>query len=179
MAKKKLFVLIFLCGCLSCKQQSHQVEITQKPYFDLVQYFHEQSRYLQNKNQPIQKEVSKNNQQEIKKMHIDSWENEFGLFISSDINKADWLSSYSIDSTALLLSYKRKDAKLRTKRIDVYKENDGSIKQIHIVNTDQNWLYSSTESLDYFPDSIYRIDKKQSIRIIGENQYTIEGIFNK
>lgn len=153
--------------------------MNQKPYFDIAGYFKKEAQRLQQQSPALQKEVGKNDQQEVKQQQIQDWEREFGLFTSSDINKTDWLSSYSIDSTAQKISYKRKDPKLRTERIEVYKLPDGRVKQIQIINSDKNWLYSSHEKLNYFPDSLYRIHKEQSILILGKNHYTVEGVFIK
>jgi len=177
MLKQHLYILIFLVSTLSCTQQKQQGQLNQKPYFDLSRYFQQQAQYLANKKQTVKKTVSKNDLSEKKTLQLTSWTNELELFRSSDINKADWLNSYTVDSTVQLITYHSKDPKLRTKRIAVYKNPEGTIQRISILNSDKNWLYQSVEQLDYFPDSHYKISKKQTIRIMGENTYTIEGKF--
>lgn len=179
MIKRYLFISFLLYSATACNPHQESVEVNQKPYFDVAEFFKKEATRLQKKQQRVQKKVGKNGQQEIKQLQIQDWEREFGLFISSDINKADWLGSYTIDSTAQKISYTRKEAKLRTESIEIYKLPSGRVKQIQIINSDKNWLYSSNEKLNYFPDSLYRIHKEQSILILGESRYTIEGVFNK
>lgn len=177
MLKQHLYLLIFLVSVLSCKEQTQHEMPNQKPYFDLSGYFQQQAAYLTNQKQIVKKIVSKNNLSEQKTLQLTSWANELELFSSSDINKADWLNSYTVDSTAQLITYRSKDPKLHTKYIKVYKTSTGTVQRISILNSDKNWLYQSIEQLDYLPGSHYKISKKQRIRIMGENQYTIEGTF--
>ncbi len=44
-----------------------------------------------------------------------------------------------------------------------------------IYNDSKNMLYESQEWLSYFPDSLYQIDKKQTVRLLGTNTYKIKG----
>ncbi|GAA4805856.1 hypothetical protein GCM10023231_38790 [Olivibacter ginsenosidimutans] len=175
--KKQYVTFSLLLSILSCTSQKTTEPLDQKPYFDLVQYFQKQANRLKIKQQWVLKTVRKNEDTEQKKLQLTNWTNEFELFSSSDINKSDWLNSYILDSTVNTLTYHSKDPRLRTKSIKIYKNTDRSIQQIHILNSDTNWLYQSTEVLDYFPDSCYKINKTQRIRILGENQYLIEGRF--
>ncbi|QNL49110.1 hypothetical protein H8S90_20540 [Olivibacter sp. SDN3] len=175
---KTAYLLTILLGVLlfSCSNQEQPIQMTnQNPYFDIKGYFKEQMQRLEQKNNVVIKTVSKNNDRESQRIEINNWENELELFTASDINKPDWLKSYRIDSTENQLVYKSNDPKLRTKLITIYKGDDGTVERINIINSDENWLYSSEENLDYIPDSTYRIRKQQAIRFIGENQYEIIG----
>ncbi|MEH6306541.1 hypothetical protein RYH73_12865 [Olivibacter sp. CPCC 100613] len=160
---------------VSCSTNNDTTKIDQPSYFDLASYFRQQAILLQRKNPMILKTVGKNMETEQKKLKLDNWQKEFELFSSSDINKSDWRQSYRIDSTDEKLNYRAKSSRLRTKEITIYKNRNGIIKHIHILNGEKNWLYESIEQLDYYPDSLYQIAKEQSIRIIGQNQYTIIG----
>lgn len=175
---KIAYLLTISFGALlfSCSNHQQPTQLAnQNPYFDIKGYFIGQAEDLQQKHAAIVKTVSKNDDREHKSIVISNWENELELFIASDINKPDWLTSYLIDSTANQLTYKSNDPKLRTKLITINKSDGGAVTHIAITNSDENWLYSSKEDLDYFPDSIYQIQKRQSIRFIGENQYDIVG----
>ena len=46
-----------------------------------------------------------------------------------------------------------------------------------IVNHTKNMLYENTEKLSYFPDSLYLIQKKQRVRLLGTDTYRISGLF--
>ncbi|WP_134089319.1 hypothetical protein [Olivibacter sp. XZL3] len=174
-----LFVLIgalfSFTGLCSCSSDKDETKTTDRPYFDLVSYFEQQARHLQEVNPVIVKTVGKNEQREQKKLQLSDWQRELDLFASSDINKPDWLQRYSVDSTNDILTYRTKDPELRTKEIKIHKDQKGRIKRIYILNGEKNWLYESLEKLDYYPDSLYRIEKEQAIRIIGRNSYLITG----
>lgn len=172
-----LLILSILGSCTS--QPENKLRLGEKPYFDIAEYFSKEAERLQIKKTLIKKMVSKNSESEEKKIRIENWKSEFELFISSDINKPDWLASYTIDSSAQKISYLTKEPKLRTKGIQVYKNENGHIEKISIENSDKNWLYSSTEKLVYYTDSLYEIEKTQSIRLIGINKYTVKGLIEK
>ncbi|HWV73447.1 MAG TPA: hypothetical protein VN040_17120 [Pseudosphingobacterium sp.] len=168
-------LLIFGCN----PEPEGKLQVNEKPYFDIAGYFSKEAERLQTKESLIKKVVSKNDEQEERQIQLESWKNEFELFISSDINKPDWLTSYAIDSSTQKTSYLTKDPKLRTKGIQIYRDIKGHIKKIAIENSDKNWLYHSSEKLIYYTDSLYRIEKIQSIRLIGTNKYSVEGIIKK
>lgn len=147
-----------------------------QPYFSLTAYFKQEAAKLQQRSPTIAKTASKDGTIESHDIRITDWETELALFIDSDINKADWKNSYSIDSTESSLVYTRLDPELRTERIMVEKHVDGVVKHIGITNQVKNMLYQTTEQLDYYPDSLYRITKQQRVRIIGESNYVITGI---
>lgn len=178
--KKISGILLILSILGSCTPHAeNKLRSHEKPYFDIAGYFSKEAKRLQIKKPLIKKMVSKNRESEEKKTRIENWKSEFELFISSDINKPDWLASYTIDSSAQKISYLAKEPKLRTKGIQVYKNKNGHIEKISIENSDKNWLYSSSEKLVYYTDSLYKIEKTQSIRLIGINKYTVEGFMEK
>lgn len=173
----KPYVNFFLLlNILSCTLEKSPAGQNHKPYFDLVQYFKKEAQRLETREQWVLKKVSKNGISEQKKIQLNSWTHELELFSSSDINKPDWANSYTMDSSVNFLSYRCISPKLKTKNISIYKNADGSIRRIHILNREHNWLYQSTEILDYYTDSCYKINKTQQTLILGENQYVIEGI---
>ncbi len=145
------------------------------PYFSLADYFGQEAMRLQELNPDIIKTVAKNGEGERKEIRGLDWQKEFALFIDADINKPAWQNSYRVDSTESSLTYKSIDPKLRTAEITVEKYGDGAVKHIHIVNSVSNMLYQTEETLDYYPDSLYRIDKQQQVQVIGESRYTVTG----
>ncbi|WP_262248263.1 hypothetical protein [Parapedobacter soli] len=146
-------------------------------YFSLTDYFDREAERLQQINPEITKTVAKSGDSESKNIRVTDWKGEFALFTDADINKPAWQNSYRIDSTASSVKYTATDPTLRTKEILVEKSDDGTITHIRITNQVDNMLYHTDEQLDYYTDSLYRIDKKQRVRVIGESHYTISGRF--
>ncbi len=146
------------------------------PYFSLEDFFLNEANRLTKLVTAVEKTVSRNGTSEKKRVQIDDWKNELALFIDSDINKPAWQNSYRIDSTEYSLSYTSVDPELRTQKITIDKYESGLVKHIAIINRAGNMLYQTAEQLDYYPDSLYQINKQQQVRFIGDSQYSVRGI---
>ncbi|WP_207532270.1 hypothetical protein [Desertivirga arenae] len=164
-------LLLLLTGCTN-KQEATEV----KSYFDLSGFFSSESASLQNKHATVIKTVLQNGRAEQKTIGNINWETEFELFSSSDINKPAWNKSYRVLHTAHGTEYIALDNKLRTRRIRIEKAQRGKAKHIYIRNEVNNMLYSTTEELHYYPDSLYEIRKTQHVIILGNNTYKISGL---
>src|SRR5690606_5344233 len=76
-----------------------------EPYFSLAGYFGGEATRLQHRNPEIVKTVSKNGDEEQRRIRVADWKDEFGLFIDADINKPAWQNSYRVDSTDTSVTY--------------------------------------------------------------------------
>ena len=174
--KSLLPILLFCSVCLTTCTSNQKPDNSSKKYFDLKAYFENEVRHLQEKNPQVEKMISKNELSESKTLSIRNWANELGLFSGSDINKPAWKTEYEIRNMENEIQYLAKDSKLKTKKILIDRSENGKISHIFILNAITNNIYSSTEELHYYPDSLYSIRKKQKIRIIGSNDYSIVGL---
>lgn len=171
-------VLFWLTGSFSCSSSNtQQAADTTNAYFSLEAFFTSEIDRLTALAPTLNKTVSRNGVSEKKEVQIENWENELALFIDSDINKPAWQKSYRIDSTERSVVYKSIDPELRTQKITIDKNENGLIKHIAISNHTSNMLYQTAEQLDYYPDSLYRINKQQQVRFIGNSRYTINASF--
>ena len=66
--------------------------------------------------------------------------------------------------------------KIPIKKIEIVKINN-QIKSIKIFKATENYLYVSTDTLSYYPDSLYSIENLQNIKLLGEKKYQISGKF--
>ncbi len=130
---------------------------------------------MQRTSPTVRKTVKKNNDTEDREMAIRSWVNELELFRLSDINMEAWIGKYAVDSGQHYVEYRATDPELRTRRIVIHRSDEGEIRHIHVANEASNMLYTSKELLDYYPDSLYVIEKRQDIRWWSDNTYTITG----
>jgi len=163
---------------LSCTSQQKDTATGQNRFFDLTGYFQSQGEAFARKQAAIRKTIIKNGRSETKTLQIGDWEKEFSLFSNSDINKPAWVSSYETSRQGDTLMYRAIDPDMRTQLIQISGSED-SIGMIYIRNQEENALYKSEEELFYYPDSLYRIHKKQDVRFIGKNEYQIEGSLAK
>ncbi len=172
-----VFALLFISLLSSCKPDTIQNGIAQK-YFDIHGYFKADAARLQKLDHLTLKTVTHNGITETKKVHINNWEAELGLFIGSDINKPAWKDSYTIQSSGDIIIYRAKTFDVKTQVVVINKNGD-KVKSILIYNsTPDNLLYQNNEKLSYFPDSIYIIEKYQKVLLLGTNKYIIKGNLN-
>ncbi len=168
--------IIFTWLLPSCKPDIKETGATIS-YFDLKGYIKTTSAQLTLLNRSVFKTMVHNGITESKKVHIDNWDRELSLFSGSDINKPAWKDSYQVKTTANTIFYKAKYPELETKEITINKDGN-KIKWILIINHTKNLLYETKEKLTLVPDSMYRIEKTQRVRLLGINTYDIKGVLN-
>lgn len=161
-----------LCYLSSCKPEVRH-DGSQR-YFDLKGYFSGEAQRLGKRHKAISKMVNYNNQPETKDIIIKNWQRELALFAESDINKPSWRDSYKQAISNDSIVYTAIDTNLNTRYIAI-KLQAKKVSRVRIVNFTKNLLYQTKENLTYYPDSIYRIEKHQSVKILGANNYEITG----
>lgn len=174
MRKIVCYLLLILCSSCTLKEQDH---LKDKLYFDLESYFKSEAKRLATSNTPILKSVMVNGQAEHKKLKIANWEKEFESFISADINKASWKGSFKVQKNSTATTYFTDSEKIPIKKVSITYRHD-KIYGIQILITNANSLYTSTDSLSYYPDSLYQLNKTQHIQLMKEKKYRISGRFN-
>ncbi len=165
-------VMLFTALLQSCKPDIKETGNAAK-YFDLQGYFKTDAARL-GKLPAILKTVGHNGTSETRRVKIDNWTKEFNAFIESDINKPTWRDSYQIQQTDHTTIYRAIDPDLKTREIIINKK-DGKVQWITIYNFTKNILYTTREKLSYVPDSMYKIEKTQHVRLLGINRYAITG----
>lgn len=148
-------------------------------YFSLKEYFAQEAERLKNEAPEIRKTVLLNNQTETKKLRVDDWNNELLTFIDADINKSAFSGKYEADTLLnknklQRITYKAKDAKLKTRFIDIYFDIEtGVANTIEVVLETRNTLYHSTQNLRYERNKSYSIWGTQEIRFLKEDMFKV------
>lgn len=161
--------ILLLSACAGDPGRKEKREIY---FFDLRGFFEKEAERLNAANKTVPKMVSRNNVTEKKRVQL-NWSRELELFTESDINKPAWKSSYRIRTGKDITEYIATDSNLKTRSVLIEKDGKGKIRHIQIINKTSNFLYTSTENLNYYPDSVYSIEKTQSVRLMGSNHYII------
>ena len=142
-------------------------------------YFNAEANRLNAQKLTFTKTVCINKKKESKLLNksID-WEEELSVFKEADINKPAFKGMYQISMLPNKTIYTTLSKNASVKRIEIDFGNTKKPVGIRIFQLTKNMIYQSTDTLSYYPDSIYSIHKKQEVRVLGTTVYTIEGKFN-
>ncbi|MFC4210046.1 hypothetical protein ACFOWA_02555 [Pedobacter lithocola] len=173
---KKVIVLVAAFGLFSCNQREESKANTDLLYFDINGYFKKEASRLKKTNPQITKQVFVNNATETKTQTIKDWDKELAIFSSADINKSSWRGSFTIDRTANKEHYTSASKKIPVKDVLIEKYNQ-EIQKVQIIISNKNILYTSGDTLTYYPDSLYQIKKHQQIKLLNAKNYQISGRF--
>lgn len=162
-------ILLFL---LSCNAGTDQRQKNASRYFDLKGYFEKEANRLTKASSGVRKTVGINGSYETKTLKIADWKRELSSISNADINKASWRGAFRIIRSENKVTYRSDDKKVPVKELCIfYRDNIPSGFLVLIRNS--NALYTSSDSLTYYPDSLYRIKRNQQIKFRSEKNYEI------
>lgn len=168
-------IILITQACQGVNQASSTEEFQTQSYFSLHSYFQSEANRLQNQIDSIHKTVEIDQQIEMKTVKIQNWQEELHVFMESDINKPAWSKSYQIDSSDFHVTYTALEENLRTRKVVIKKNSLQKVEAILISNVTKNNLYATIENLEYYPDSLYKIETQQAVQVLGKKTYKISG----
>jgi len=171
---KKRYIAVFAIALLSCNQRKAAEANTSFLYFDIKGYFGKEVARLQKLNSTVQKTVSVNGVTENKTTAITDWQKELAIFVNADINKTSWRGSFKIAKENGADVYTSDNKKIPVKKV-VVEKRDLKVNKVEIIIDNKNILYQSQDTLTYYPDSLYQINKQQKIRLLKLKKYLIIG----
>jgi hypothetical protein len=160
----------------SCDSAAPEKQNAVSPYFDMKGFMEKEVKRLNQLNPAIDKTVMVNNAGEHRKLKISDWQKELSAFTDADINKTAWEGLFTRNKTPTEDRYTSHEDKVPVKSLSV-QYRKGMIFKIQILNSNSNSLYTSNDTLSYFPDSLYEIRKTQHIRLLNQKNYRITGKF--
>ncbi len=173
----RLSIVLIILFCVSCTNRAPEKTNGNK-YFEVEQYFSSEVARLAKSNPTIQKEVTVGSKKEQKTLQISDWKTELAMFANSAINKDSWREEFTIDSTKNTTTYTTENPKIPIKQIEIIRTGD-KINSIIIYRLNENYLYRSTDTLRYYPDSNYSIKSYQKIKMLDAKEYHVIGSFLK
>lgn len=169
-----ILICLFVLSISACSNNNKEIE--NPIYFELQSYFKTEASRLTKNNKLVDKTVVINGEAEQKKIKINNWEKEFSSFIDADINKASWRGSFNLSKADNLETYTSNSKKIPVKKVEIY-FSARKVIGIKIFIANKNDLYTSSDSLVYYPDSLYEIKKTQKIKLMDGKQYIVRGKF--
>lgn len=163
-------ILLFFFSC-NPTEKNQKNTLT---YFDLKGYFVKEGARLNKSNPLLTKTVAVNKDEETRQLHLTDWTKELAVFSDADINRNAWKGLFNRKIIGQGEVYTSDHKKIPVKEVLVIKKN-GQVHGIRILITYSNILYRSTDTLSYYPDSLYQVKKQQKIRLLSEKNYSISG----
>lgn len=166
-------ILLFFISCNDSADKKQKNDLT---YFDVKGYFDKEAARLNKANPLINKVVNVNGAEESKRTKIADWNKELTLFSDADINRASWKGLFQLKKSEDQELYTSDNEKVPVKELLVFHKNN-KVHGFKILIKNTNTLYTSVDTLTYYPDSLYQIKKMQNIKLLSEKSYTITGTF--
>jgi hypothetical protein len=168
---------VFLLFALSaCNNPELKPASGKQDYFALNAYFQKEALRLQRTSPVVDKTVLANGKTERKHLKIRSWTKELSSFIEADINKKAWAGEFKKTVNDSTETYLSSNEKVPVKKVAIFRR-DKQIAGIVIIIKNKNYLYTSTDTLSYYPDKWYEVKKTQQIKLMSKKQYRINGVF--
>lgn len=174
--RNHLLLCAFLLLCFGCGNSAITQQKETHPYFDLKGYFAGEAARLNAEQPRIHKTVMVNDSTESKDLRIADWQKELSIFSDADLNKSAWKGLFQVKNTDSIELYTSDNEKVPVKELKIIKKN-GKVQGLQILIRNSNTLYTSSDTLSYFPDSLYEVKKNQHIRLLTEKKYRISGKF--
>lgn len=163
---KYTVLLLLITITLACNNKKHSVAVGQKLYFDLEKYisddiaFNKKNKIKENKNIDINGKLDEQINENV------DWQKEMSLIEECDINKANWIGKYRIDSIwkedSILLSvqYTATDNKIPVKKMTVFYTATHPAKII-IQKKIKSILFDTEQQIEYVPTKSFSINAQQ------------------
>ena len=170
----KKYYAIILIALTACNNPKPAKSDATSSIFDLPAYFAAEVKNLEAKKPLVQKSVWINKKAESKTVRISNWKKELSIFTDADINKKAWAGEFQKSVTDTSEQYITANEKIPVKQVTIYKRGS-VVTGINIFIRNGNYLYTSTDTLSYYPNKLYQIKKMQQIRFMNSKSYRILG----
>ncbi|PHI19570.1 hypothetical protein CEQ90_11895 [Lewinellaceae bacterium SD302] len=156
-------------------QRSGRVGLqSKKEFFDLAGFVDQEIETLNLAKRTITKKVTIDGKSEEKKLDATDFTNDLDLFRKADINKPAWIEKYRIETVGNDTSYIATDSSLRTRHLQVLRNENNEVQRIEIKRRSGNVLSSGSQELSYHKDSGYRIYSRQIGDLVGDAEVSVE-----
>ena len=170
--RHNLFLLGSFLLLTSCNSSPAEQQKTVPLYFDLKGYFEKEALRLQRAQPLVSKSVSINGSEETKSLKIANWKAELAAIADADINKASWRRLFTVHHKNGKVHYTTAEEKIPVKEVIVAYSQNKPVAVVVLMKA-SNMLYTSVDSLHYYPDSLYQINKSQHIRLLDSKDYKV------
>lgn len=167
--RKFLILNILTTLLVSCQtKNASDTKTDKKAFYDIKGYFEGETKRLTEGGMTIEKTVTINGKKETQTIEKPNFEEEFKMFIASDINRPAWSDKYFVKEVPVgnhgsQTEYWSKDNLLRTKKMIIYQMYGDIHKTIEILNSDKSVVTEADSYLFYDKNSGYKISTYQKL----------------
>jgi hypothetical protein len=152
---------LFVIACNSERETGNAA-----PYFDLKTLVKTDIDHNNSMQCGEQKSVLVNTIRETKLLDSIRWEKELQPILECDINKPAWKGKFAIDTVKgddagkFMVQYKPLSEKINVKLLRIH-FSDGKPESIFIVKQIRSFIFSSNQSIEYFPGKGFSVRGEQ------------------
>lgn len=168
--KNNLFLLCLLSistiFTIACNEPTPQTNNTDKIYFDLTKVIQQDINRNSTNKCIEEKTVYIQNQKETKRLDTIDWKEELKPLLECDINKPAWKGQFYVDTIPndvmkdTTLQYRALNDKVSIRLMSVIYDST-QIKKIIIVKKISSFLFSTNQTIDYYPTLGFAIRGEQ------------------
>lgn len=167
----KYFTLAIVFLLISCETVSTEYVNTEKPFFDLKDFFEQEIELHQNKK--VTKKVAINENSETQTIEQFDMKKALSVFIDCDINKPQLFDKYEITEKNNQIIYTSINEDLKVQEIEILKNVGGEIDKIIIKRKADTAIYTSDKILTYTKKQGFSIENKQDVLFSEAKDYSI------
>ena len=166
---KNLILITTLISLFACGDRVNtSVKALEKPYYDVKGFFDGETKRLTEGGMKIKKTVTVNGKSETKIIEKPNFEEEFKMFVASDINRPAWSDKYHVNQKPsgnqdFIKEYWAKDKNLKTQSLKIMQENDATSFKMEIHNRDKSVVTKSDSYLFYDRNNGFSITNSQQL----------------
>lgn len=176
---KRFFILVaFVFLLFSCQNEEESSVNTGATFFDIEEKIKEDIKVLESQNYQLLKSVSFEGKNDETLLKSPNWEAEFETFKQLNINKAQWVDKYSVDTVISgerkTITYQAESSSMPVKRMVVNFQNE-EVADIFISYGRRNILFVSKNEIKYIPFTSYTIKGSQKALFLSSHAYEVVG----
>jgi hypothetical protein len=167
----KYFTLAIVFLLISCETVSTEYVNTEKPFFDLKEFFEQEIELHQDKK--VTKKVAIDENSETQTIEQFDMKKALSVFIDCDINKPQLFDKYEIVEKDNQITYTSIDKDLKVQQIEILKNEDEETDKIIINRKADTIIYTSDKILTYKTGKGFSIENRQDVLFSEEKNYSI------
>lgn len=171
--RNKILLVVFtfinaitFIACNNTSTETTGIKNLEKKYFDLSKVIQKDIDYNTKNNCSEEKTVYIEYHKETKKIDTANWQEELKPLLECDINKPAWKGQFFVDTIPndvmkdTTLQFRALDDKVSIRLMSVIYDKD-KIKKIIIIKKISSFLFSTIQSIDYYPTLGFAIRGEQ------------------